>query len=211
MSATSDESRPSSQIGQNEEKDDRTESKSEKATESPDDVAMDDATTAAKESTDGGETPHRSQRSTEGTNDRAGSTEEPTSFSGSSTRSQTPRSQAAQRKPQRSAEAARKTISPPHSATSSSSGHRGRVRKRTRSGPPSPTPEERMQMESNFVLDSVALSMRANAEPHRTSPSMNIGIPQYNAQYDGHAMQYFESKPVPKTLQRTGEVGPIFP
>ncbi|XP_065180978.1 sperm microtubule associated protein 1-like [Sycon ciliatum] len=98
----------------------------------------------------------------------------------------------------------------PDQGTSDEQPRRRKGRSRTvsggktfRSGPPSPTPEERRQLEQSFVLDSVALSMRANAEPNRTGPSMNIGIPQYNAQHDEHAKTYFKSKGVDKTLETT--------
>eukprot|EP00117_Sycon_ciliatum_P043311 scpid87862/ scgid4723/ len=102
----------------------------------------------------------------------------------------------------------------PDQGTSDEQPRRRKGRSRTvsggktfRSGPPSPTPEERRQLEQSFVLDSVALSMRANAEPNRTGPSMNIGIPQYNAQHDEHAKTYFKSKGVDKTLETTHQVG----
>lgn len=57
------------------------------------------------------------------------------------------------------------------------------------------------ELERAFVLDGVTLSKQANDEVNRTQPSLNLGIPQYNALYDKHCKSYFESKSLPKGTQ----------
>ena len=54
------------------------------------------------------------------------------------------------------------------------------------------------ELERGFVIDSVALSKHANDETGRTHPSLNLGIPQYNALKDPHCKAYFRMKGLPK-------------
>ncbi|XP_065829716.1 sperm microtubule associated protein 1-like [Oscarella lobularis] len=65
------------------------------------------------------------------------------------------------------------------------------------------SPEKRRGLEMNFVLDGVALSKQANDDARRTNPSINIGIPQYQAQRDKHAQSYFVTKPAKTSLKTT--------
>ena len=54
------------------------------------------------------------------------------------------------------------------------------------------------ELEKGFVLDAVALSKHANDEIGRTQPSLNMGIPQYNALKDTSCKTYFKMKGLPK-------------
>ncbi len=66
-------------------------------------------------------------------------------------------------------------------------------------------------LENNFILDGVPLSKLSNDEIGRTQPSLNIGIPQYDAVSDPHGASYFKSinKSLPKVIScknnNTGE------
>ena len=62
------------------------------------------------------------------------------------------------------------------------------------------SPEVLKQREKGFVLDGVTLSRQTNEEIERSQPSVNIGIPQYNALHDKHAQRYFKRKGLPKTV-----------
>lgn len=62
------------------------------------------------------------------------------------------------------------------------------------------SPEALKQRERGFVLDCVALSRQTNEEIGRSQPSVDIGIPQYNALSDKHARCYFKSKGLPATV-----------
>ena len=57
-------------------------------------------------------------------------------------------------------------------------------------------------MEKGFVLDAVALGKHANDEIGRTQPSLNMGIPQYNALKDPNCKTYFSMKGLPKHTQQ---------
>ena len=69
------------------------------------------------------------------------------------------------------------------------------------------TPERLNELERSFVLDGVALSHLANDEIDRTHPSLDLGIPQYNAMRDGHVKSYFARKGLPKIVKEAKEVG----
>ena len=51
-------------------------------------------------------------------------------------------------------------------------------------------------------MDAVALSKHANDEIGRTQPSLNFGIPQYNALKDTHCKTYFQMKGLPKYAEQ---------
>lgn len=61
------------------------------------------------------------------------------------------------------------------------------------------------ELERGFVLDAVALSKHANDETGRTHPSLNLGIPQYNALKDAHCKTYFQMKGLPKYTNQAKE------
>lgn len=69
------------------------------------------------------------------------------------------------------------------------------------------TPERLKELEKRFVLDGVVLSHVSNDEIDRTHPSLDLGIPQYNAMRDVHAKGYFARKGLPKIVKETKEVG----
>ena len=56
------------------------------------------------------------------------------------------------------------------------------------------------ELEQGFVLDGVTLSKQANDEIDRTQPSLNLGVPQYNAVNDPHCKTYFKSKGLPQLV-----------
>ena len=58
------------------------------------------------------------------------------------------------------------------------------------------------ELEKGFVLDAVALSKHANDEIGRTQPSLNMGIPQYNALKDPNCKTYFKMKGLPKLAKQ---------
>ncbi|XP_064401898.1 sperm microtubule associated protein 1-like [Halichondria panicea] len=68
------------------------------------------------------------------------------------------------------------------------------------------SPEKLKELEKSFVLDGITLSKQANDEVDRTQPSLNLGIPQYNALHDKHCKKYFKSKSLPKTVQEAKQV-----
>ena len=61
------------------------------------------------------------------------------------------------------------------------------------------------ELEKGFVLDAVSLSKHANDETGRTHPSLNLGIPQYNALKDSHCKTYFKMKGLPKCVNQGKE------
>lgn len=56
------------------------------------------------------------------------------------------------------------------------------------------------ELEQGFVLDGVTLSKQANDEIDRTQPSLNLGVPQYNAVNDPHCKRYFKTKGLPQLV-----------
>ncbi len=62
------------------------------------------------------------------------------------------------------------------------------------------------QLEKGFVSDGVALSHLANDETDRTAPSLNLGIPQYNAMDDRYCRTYFRSRGLPKVIKEVKQV-----
>ena len=63
--------------------------------------------------------------------------------------------------------------------------------------------ERLKQLEKGFVLDGTVVSRLYNDEIGRTQPSLNFGIPQYNAMHDKHCANYFRSRQVPKLNEVT--------
>lgn len=61
--------------------------------------------------------------------------------------------------------------------------------------------EWRKERERAFVLDGTVVSKLANDEIDRNTPSLDFGIPQYNALKDPHCRGYFKSKALPKKLK----------
>lgn len=61
--------------------------------------------------------------------------------------------------------------------------------------------ECKREKEKGFVLDGTVVSRLANDETDRSAPSLDFGIPQYNALTDPHCKGYFKSKAVPKKLK----------
>lgn len=73
--------------------------------------------------------------------------------------------------------------------------------------------ECKREREKGFILDGTVVSRLANDETDRNAPSLNFGIPQYNALTDPHCKSYFKSKAVPKkfkTAIRNPEVSSRF-
>ena len=68
-------------------------------------------------------------------------------------------------------------------------------------------PEKLQALECNFILDGVAVSKQGNDDIHRTNPSINIGIQQYNGARDKHARSYRRSTPSREATKRTQQVG----
>ena len=62
------------------------------------------------------------------------------------------------------------------------------------------------QLEVGFILDGVPLSRVTNEEIGRTNPSINIGIPQYNALTDKHCKNYFKTKSLPLAIAKPTKV-----
>ena len=65
------------------------------------------------------------------------------------------------------------------------------------------SPERLKQLERGFILDGTVVSRLYNDEIGRTQPSLNFGIPQYNALHDKHCANYFRSRQVPKLNEVT--------
>ena len=61
------------------------------------------------------------------------------------------------------------------------------------------------QLEKGFVLDGVPMSHLVNDEMGRTNPSINMGIPQYNALDDKSCAGYFQRKGLPKVIKKTSK------
>ena len=62
------------------------------------------------------------------------------------------------------------------------------------------------QLEKGFVLDGVPMSHLVNDETGRTNPSINMGIPQYNALDDKSCAGYFQRKGLPRVVKKSKEV-----
>lgn len=62
------------------------------------------------------------------------------------------------------------------------------------------------EQEKSFVLDGITLSKQANDETDRTHPSLNMGIPQYNALQDKHCKNYFRLKARHKSIKDDASV-----
>ncbi len=54
------------------------------------------------------------------------------------------------------------------------------------------------------------MSHLANDETDRTGPSLNLGIPQYNAMDDKYCKSYFRSRGLPKTIKQAKQVSPVY-
>ena len=70
--------------------------------------------------------------------------------------------------------------------------------------PPTPPPEDLLQKEKGFVIDSNATSSISN-DYSRTNPKLGPVIPPYNSQRDGHVDEYFGFIGVDTTLKKTGQ------
>ena len=73
-------------------------------------------------------------------------------------------------------------------------------------GPPELSPEEKKKAEKGFILDGVAVATFSDDSGH-ASPKLSTAIPPYNAQKDKHALSYFKSRDVVRTLKKTEMVG----
>lgn len=71
------------------------------------------------------------------------------------------------------------------------------------------SPEKLKQLEMGFVLDGVVLSHLANDDIKRSNPSLNVGIPQYNALRDPANQSYLRRRGLPKTVKEIAEVCPV--
>ena len=67
------------------------------------------------------------------------------------------------------------------------------------------------ELEKGFVLDGTVVSRLANDETGRSHPSLNMGIPQYNALQDKHCKSYFKAKGLPKSVQTTKSLTSAIP
>ena len=67
------------------------------------------------------------------------------------------------------------------------------------------------ELERGFVLDGTVVSRLANDETGRSHPSLNMGIPQYNALHDKHCKSYFKSKGPPKSVRATKSLTSAIP
>ena len=68
------------------------------------------------------------------------------------------------------------------------------------------SPDKLKERELGFVLDGVVLSRLANEDTKRSNPSLNIGIPQYNALRDPANQSYLRRRGLPKTVKEIAEV-----
>lgn len=71
--------------------------------------------------------------------------------------------------------------------------------------------ERLKQLEKGFILDGTVVSTLYNNETGRTQPSLNFGIPQYNAVNDRYCASYLKSKQVPKLNEVTDKNLPLSP
>ncbi|XP_053568940.1 uncharacterized protein C17orf98 homolog [Bombina bombina] len=69
---------------------------------------------------------------------------------------------------------------------------------------PSPSLAELQAREKRFVLDSVAVESISKDYSY-SLPKLGSVIPPYNAQKDSHVGNYFQAKPVPAVLKKTGQ------
>eukprot|EP00731_Ephydatia_muelleri_P012716 Em0007g26a len=67
------------------------------------------------------------------------------------------------------------------------------------------SPDKLKERELGFVLDGVVLSRLANEDTKRSNPSLNIGIPQYNALRDPANQSYLRRRGLPKTVKEIAE------
>lgn len=68
------------------------------------------------------------------------------------------------------------------------------------------SPEKLKEREKGFVLDGVVLSRLGNEDTKRSNPSLNIGIPQYNALRDPANQTYLRRRGLPKAVKEIAEV-----
>ena len=67
------------------------------------------------------------------------------------------------------------------------------------------SPEKLKEREKGFVLDGVVLSRLGNEDTKRSNPSLNIGIPQYNALRDPANQTYLRRRGLPKAVKEIAE------
>ena len=72
-------------------------------------------------------------------------------------------------------------------------------------GPTELSPEGKKKAEKGFILDGVAVATFSDDSGH-ASPKLSTAIPPYNAQKDKHALSYFKSRDVVRTLKKTDMV-----
>ena len=71
--------------------------------------------------------------------------------------------------------------------------------------PTTPPPEEFLEKEKGFTLDSIAVSS-ISTDYSRTNPKLGPVCPPFNAQNDKHTKPYFKYYGVGKVLEKTGQV-----
>ncbi|KAM4689828.1 sperm microtubule associated protein 1-like [Discoglossus pictus] len=69
---------------------------------------------------------------------------------------------------------------------------------------PSPSLAEVQEKEKKFILDCVAVES-ISRDYSCSLPKLGSVIPPYNAQKDSHVKDYFQSRPVPPVLKKTGQ------
>ncbi|OCT75597.1 uncharacterized protein C17orf98 [Xenopus laevis] len=69
---------------------------------------------------------------------------------------------------------------------------------------PSPSITELQARENRFILDCVSVE-RISKDYSCSLPKLGSVIPPYNAQKDSHVKAYFQTKPVPPLLKKTGQ------
>ncbi|KAM4706000.1 sperm microtubule associated protein 1 [Rhinophrynus dorsalis] len=69
---------------------------------------------------------------------------------------------------------------------------------------PSPSLAKLRDLEKRFVLDCVAVE-RISKDYSYSLPKLGSVIPPYNAQKDPHVSAYFQTRPVPPLLKKTGQ------
>ncbi len=75
--------------------------------------------------------------------------------------------------------------------------------------PPTPEPDEYLQREKAFTLDSIACSS-ISTDYSKANPKLGPVVPPYNSQKDKHVNQYFAFHGVNKTLEKTEQVNMYF-
>ena len=71
--------------------------------------------------------------------------------------------------------------------------------------PPTPPPEEHLEMEKSFTLDCIATSS-ISTDYSKANPKLGPVVPPYNSQKDQHVKNYFTYHGVDKTLEKTEQV-----